>query len=341
MPKIAYKPMKMTPIKKRIITQANEIIAEYHRIGLDLTLRQLYYVFVSREWFPEDWADATTGSKNNERSYDKLGVIIGDARMAGLIDWSAITDRTRNLRKRAEWNTPADLVGVCADQFRIDRWKNQAVRPEVWIEKDALIGVIERPCEDNGVAYFSCRGYTSMSEIWVAAQRIVKNIQAGQKVKIFHFGDHDPSGVDMTRDIWERLSQIVMRDLARLRWLTKETAKAMDERIDAGESAEDVYPFCVQRVALNMDQIEQYNPPPNPAKLTDARAKKYVQKYGNESWELDALDPRVIVELVENHIGSCRDPKLWEVSGTDEDVGRNTFAAIRDRFGDVAQFLSE
>ena len=237
--------------------------------------------------------------------------------------------------------TPADLVGVCADQFRIDRWKEQPIRPEVWIEKDALVGVIERPCEDNGVAYFSCRGYTSMSEIWVAAQRIGKNIMAGQRVAIFHFGDHDPSGVDMTRDIFERIGHIVMRDLARKKWLTKEKAKDMDDRVSAGESIDDVWPFYVQRVALNMDQIEQYNPPPNPAKLTDARAKKYIEKYGTESWELDALNPQVIVDLVETSIGGVRDVKLWESSGDVEDQGRKSFAAIRDRFPEVEKFLAD
>lgn len=341
MPKIAYKSLKMTPMKRKIIEQANDIIAEYQRIGLDLTLRQLYYVFVSREWFPDDWADATTGSKNNEKSYKKLGDIIGDARMAGLIDWNSITDRTRNLRKRSEWDAPTDLIGVCAEQFRIDRWDNQPQRCEVWVEKDALVGVLERPCEENGVAYFSCRGYTSMSEIWVAAQRITKYIKAGQKVTIFHLGDHDPSGVDMTRDIWERLSHIVMRDLARAKWLTKEKAKDMDDRISSGESVDDVYPFCVKRIALNMEQIERYNPPPNPAKMTDARARKYVRKYGDESWELDALDPRTIIELIETSIGSIRDPRLWEESGEREERGRTAFARIRDRFDEVEKFVGE
>lgn len=339
MPRIAYKAMKMTPVKRKIIEQANDIIVEYQRIGLDLTLRQLYYVFVSREWFPEDWADPATGSKNNEKSYKKLGDIIGDARMAGLIDWNSITDRTRNLRKRSEWGAPTDLIGVCAEQFRIDRWENQPQRCEVWVEKDALVGVLERPCEENGVAYFSCRGYTSMSEIWVAAQRLIKYIKAGQKVTIFHLGDHDPSGVDMSRDIEDRLLLIIAKDLVRTKFWTQEDVKRMDAAIQ--KEGTRALPWHIERIALNMDQIEQYNPPPNPAKMTDARARKYVEKYGDESWELDALDPRTIIELIENSIESIKDLDLWEQSGEREERGRTAFARIRDRFDEVEKFVAD
>lgn len=67
----------------------------------------------------------------------------------------------------------------------------------------------------------------------------------------------------------------------------------------------------VRRMALTMDQIEEYEPPPNPAKATDARFAGYAELYGDESWELDALDPSVIVELIQSEVDEIRDPDKW------------------------------
>ncbi len=116
--------------------------------------------------------------------------------------------------------------------------------------------MFEPICEELDVPYFSCRGYTSQSEMWAAAQRLLGYIWAKQRqhVTILHFGDHDPSGIDMTRDIRERLSLFC-----------------------GGEG------FAVRRIALNMDQVRQYDPPPNPAKLTDTRVDAYLRKYGDDS----------------------------------------------------------
>ena len=119
--------------KSRImIMQANEIIEDYQADGLTLTLRQLYYQFVSRGLLP-----------NTQRSYDNLGRTISNARIAGLVDWDAIEDRTRFLRGRNNWNTPAGMIRVNASRYTIDMWEGQEKCVEVWIEKDALIGVIE------------------------------------------------------------------------------------------------------------------------------------------------------------------------------------------------------
>jgi len=158
-------------------------------------------------------------------------------------------------------------VDACARQFRIDKWATQPRRIEVWIEKDALVGVIEGVCTELDVPYFSCRGYTSQSEMWVGAQRLAAHWRkAKQNPLILHFGDHDPSGIDMTRDIQARLQEFSFGT--------------------AG------HPLELRRLALNMDQVELYGPPPNPAKLTDSRCEAYMEEHGNESWELDALEPR-------------------------------------------------
>lgn len=274
MPCICYIKKRFHAKTRKVIQQANEIIAEYAAKGFSLTLRQLYYQLVARDLRPND---------NN--SYKRLGGIISGARRNGDIDWNAIEDRTRFARAKSHWNHPTDILESAAKSFAIDRWADQDYRPQVWIEKDALIGVIEPVCQELDVTYFSCRGYDSDSAIWQAAQEIRRKSNQGtetQETIIFHLGDHDPSGVDMTRDIAERLE------------------------LYTG------FPVPIKRIALNYDQIEMYDPPPNFAKQTDSRTPAYVKKYGPKSWELDALDPDVLADLIRAEINNLVDRPRWE-----------------------------
>lgn len=298
--KILYVPKKFNPQHAGIIDKANQIISDYMGRGLDLTLRQLYYRFIAQDWFPDAWKDPKTGSTNNNKSYDKLGSIISDARRAGKVDWDAIVDRTRNVRRPPAWGGPEDIVAACASQFSIDFWKNQKCRPEVWIEKDALVGVLEVACRPWHCPFFSCRGYTSDSEIWAAAQRLRGHHDKGQTPVVFHLGDHDPSGIDMSRDIQDRIN--------------------MFSRLDGD--------IEVRRIALNMPQIEEFNPPPNPAKTTDARYSKYREKYGDESWELDALDPTYLTELIGGEIAKLVDKAAWDAAVKERDEGRRLLEAV-------------
>lgn len=252
-----------------MIEQANEIIAEYQKQGFDLTLRQLYYQFVARDLI-----------SNKVEEYKRLGTIVSDGRLAGLIDWHAIEDRTRNLQSNSHWDSPADILHACARQYQVDKWAGQKYRPEVWIEKDALVGVISGVCSRLDVPYFSCRGYTSQSEMWNAGQRLGGYVEDDQKPLILHFGDHDSSGIDMSRDIRDRL------------------------RLFMGGTE-------FERLALNMNQVEEFNPPPNPAKIKDPRAKGYIAEFGAESWELDALEPSVLSGLIETTVEQYRDEDLW------------------------------
>ncbi len=270
MPRIKYIDQKLGADKLALIKTANEIIREYEGQGFELTLRQLYYQFVARDLIP-----------NNLRSYKNLGTAINDGRMVGLIDWDHIQDITRELRSKPAWDSPEDVLEAVATQYHIDMWEHQEYRPEVWIEKDAMLGVVERVCRELSVPYFSCRGYTSQSEMWAGAQRLKAHRKHGQVPVVFHFGDHDPSGKDMTRDIVDRL-QLFMGRAVKL-----------------------------ERMALNMDQIEQYQPPPNPAKLTDSRANAYVAEFGDDSWELDALEPKVITGLIRKAVTDLQDKAQW------------------------------
>ena len=263
-----------------IIMTANQIIEEYVAQGYDLTLRQIYYQFVARDIIP-----------NKDSEYKRLGSIINDARLAGLIDWDYIQDRTRNLQSLSHWKSPKEIIDTAAKSYRLDKWKNQPYRIEVWIEKDALVGVIESVCDKYDVPYFSCRGYTSQSEMWRASERM-NNDYEGQETIILHLGDHDPSGIDMTRDIQDRLYIFEVDNIE------------------------------VIRIALNQVQIKKYNPPPNPAKITDSRAVKYIERYGYDSWELDALEPSVITRLIEDNIEKHLDFKRLESVIKKEKAGR-------------------
>lgn len=273
MPRELYVQKDFRAERLALIEKANSIIEEFQAQGFTLTLRQLYYQFVARALLP-----------NTEKSYGKLGTTINAARLAGMLDWDAIEDRTRYVRHLATWTSPAEIVQACSEQYRIDLWDNQKVRCEVWIEKDALVGVIEGVCNRYQVDYYACRGYSSQSEQWRAGKRLARYMDRGQGVVVLHLGDHDPSGVDMTRDNQDRLSMF------------------------AGAPVE------VHRLALNMNQVRRYRPPPNPAKLTDSRVADYLRLYGNKSWELDALDPRVIEQLIESAIRRLIDPVLWDES---------------------------
>lgn len=272
-----------------LIYIANDIIEEYREQGYTLTLRQLYYQFVSRDYIP-----------NTQQSYKNLGSVINDGRLAGMIDWSAIEDRTRNLVKQWHFTSPKDAVEQMRKQYVIDMWDNQTTRMEVWIEKEALVGVISRKCEEWDIPYFACRGYVSQSEMYEAGKRAdMAYHNWGQDTVIVHLGDHDPFGFDMTRDNDDRMS------------------------LFAGEAAP-----LVRRIALNMDQVNQYKPPPNPAKLTDSRARDYIARFGNKSWELDALDPKVINDLIDDAVSEFCDMNAWDEKETQRDEERATLDEI-------------
>jgi len=291
MPKVKYQEFNFSKSSLALIAKCNQIITDYTAQGFQLTLRQLYYQLVSRDIIP-----------NKQTEYKRLGSIVNDARLAGMIDWLAIEDRTRNLQKLRNWQSPAQVVSEGAHQFHVDMWLGQKYRPEVWIEKDALVGVIEPTCDEFDVPFFSCRGYTSQSEMWVGARRLAMYARrGGQTPVIFHLGDHDPSGKDMTRDITERLAMFM-----------------------GGTRLE--------RLALNMDQVREYEPPPNPAKSTDSRFEAYVQEFGDESWELDALEPRVLADLIRTAIEKLIVKKEWKKREEAREEGRNQLQAIADNW---------
>lgn len=282
-----------------VVDKANKIIAEYTQKNLRLTLRQLYYQFVARDFIA-----------NTIKSYKRLGSIINDARLCGLISWHAIEDRTREVQSLAHWESPDHFMKSVAPQFRVDKWQDQEYRPEVWVEKEALAGVMEQVCRRNDIPYLSCRGYTSQSEMWGSAMRLKEFQENGQTPVILHFGDHDPSGIDMSRDILDRLRLFGLKPI-------------------------------FKRLALNMKQIDEYTPPPNPAKTTDSRYASYRDEFGEESWELDALEPTLLIELVQEEVDKLRDDDKYNAWLDYERVGRGQLQNISDNYDDVLKYLKD
>lgn len=283
MPKIRYINKNFHASNLKIIKEANTVIDKYLDEGLRLTLRQLYYQFVNmgEDKMIELGFPLVNGSPHNQKSYNKLGGIINDGRLAGLVNWLAIEDRTRNLESNTHWDNPGQIIGAAARGFYMDKWAGQEFYVEVWIEKEALSGVIESICEKLDVGFLACKGYVSQSEMWKAAKRLQGYYDDGQTPVIIHLGDHDPSGIDMTRDIEDRQGTF---------WA----------------------PTLVKRIALNMDQIEEFNPPPFWAKASDSRSDGYVAKYGEKCWELDALEPRAMSRLIEFTVLRYRDEDIYQ-----------------------------
>lgn len=297
MAKIKYQDIPFRAKARETIAQADAIISEYMAQGYSITLRQLYYQFVARLLCP-----------NKQEEYDRLSVHITNGRRAGLIDWDAIVDETRFLRGPTTWEDPAHIIKSCASQFKINLWEHQKIYAEVWFEKDALLNIFERATNPLRLNIFSCRGYVSDSACWRAAQRLIQQQNEGKQVVVLHFGDHDPSGIDMTRDITERLEMFG----ATPRLLRK---------------------------ALNFDQIKKYNPPPNPAKESDSRFAQYRAEFGVQSWELDSIDPKELVKLVTTQVNKFIDRPQWEKDTAREDYHKETLQLCSDKWPAIDRFL--
>jgi len=196
MAKICFQHKEFRQASLSLIEKCNTILERYNADGYDMTVRQVYYQLVA--------ADEIENSVN---SYDKIQGLLKDARLAGLLDWDYIVDRTRELKRQSSWDSPEDILESVHRSFRMDKWASQIYRPEVWIEKDALSGVFERVCNELSVPLFACKGYTSLSELFETGyRRFASYDEDGQIPYILHFGDHDPSGIDMSRDIVDRVT---------------------------------------------------------------------------------------------------------------------------------------
>jgi len=272
MGKVAYKDIKFKDASLQQLRLCNQIIVQYQTQGFRLTLRQLYYQLVSRDLL-----------SNTERSYKNLGKLLSDGRMAGVVDWDAIEDRLRIPHKISEWQSPADIMDGVMASYRLPRWDNQPHRVELWCEKDALAGVLRPIADQYHVTMMVNRGYSSTSAMKEAADRMVAAGDNGKNRVILYIGDLDPSGEDMVRDIEDRLFLMA-----------------------------DMYGPSVIKLAITEAQVALYNPPPNPAKMSDSRAARFVDKFGQASYEADALPPDVLAQIVRDSLDTYVDQDAWD-----------------------------
>jgi hypothetical protein len=257
-----FKEINFNASSREMIAVCNDIINRYLKQNLRLTLRQLYYQLVTINYI-----------KNQEKSYKNLGRVLSDARLAGEIDWDAIEDRVRVPHLPNEFNGLNHLIETAVNAYRLPRWKKQDHYIELWVEKDAISGVLEPMAKQYHITLMVNRGYSSQSAMYAAAYRFSGAWLKGHRSEqLLYLGDMDPSGEDMVHDIRNRL-----------------------EMFHCGNVE-------VEKIALTMEQVEQYNPPPNPAKTTDSRYESYANEHGTQSWEVDALPPDVLQSLVRENV---------------------------------------
>jgi hypothetical protein len=275
---------KFSPESERLIILITDILDDYEQQGYDLSLRQLYYQLVSKNIV-----------ENTERSYKNVGSLVSDARLAGMIDWNMIKDRGRETLENPHWESPADFLTSVAPQYKINLWENQNSYVEVMVEKQALEGVLEPVCRRLDVPFTANKGYSSSSALYEASKRFLHRYREGKECHVIYLGDHDPSGIDMSRDVEDRLDQFVK--------------VSNGEHFDSEDEFKSV---TMHRVALNMDQVNKLNPPENPAKLSDSRATGYIRKFGTKSWELDAIEPRSLANIVDQAVTDLMDRDQFE-----------------------------
>ena len=286
--KIAYCNQKNLRVDTRILLDnITQVLDDYKEQGYKLTLRQLYYQLVSSDIL-----------ENKVQNYAKLSRILTDARLCGFVDWEIIEDRIRIPQRPSQWDSINELVSAALSQYRKDRHYSQENYVEIWVEKDALSGILEPITRKYHLNLMVNRGYSSITAMWNASQRFQEQIDDNKNCHIIYLGDHDPSGLDMIRDIKDRLATFQIDNLN------------------------------VNQIALTNTQIKKYNPPPNPAKENDPRAKWYIKQFGHVSWELDALKPQVLTTLLESEIKKLLDLQLYNEIIQQEDREKNQLVQL-------------
>lgn len=322
--------------KWEVMNSIIKVCESFQRDGYTLTLRQLYYQLVSKDYIP-----------NHDKVYKKLSSLKDELVYSGRVDWALFEDRGRTASKPFYEESVEEALRFTANEYKLDRQKGQKNHVEVWTEKDAISSILRNVTHPMGVILSVNKGYTSSTAIYTAYSRFIEKIGNGCSVTILYFGDHDPSGLDMIRDIRERLMFMFtngeraydeMDDLWDVDWSDEpvsinEMAHNWSTSID--EDGDEVYSdvvryylndedcisvwddgqeyfddvkaffkhhFEIKQIGLTMSQIREFNPPPNPAKITDPRAKGYVEKFGEVSWEVDALRPQVMERIVKEAI---------------------------------------
>src|SRR5262245_21555874 len=264
---------------------------------------------------------------NTHKTYTYLGATLRDGRLAGLINWDAIEDRTRETQRWMSWADPAERIRAAAEQYAEDPWAEHDVRLFVWIEKAALVNIVEGACSDWSVPYFAVRGYNSLSEMYATGKEFHRLIDAGIRPVVLYLGDHDPSGINMPRMAHQDLTMFANGGI------DTDALRELDIDLDLAQSAAEIEEIEVHRVALNLDQVRDHDLPPNYAKESDRRFPAYMEEFDtNHCWELDALEPTVIDRLLREEIESYVDMRKWRAAKKKEKANRETLSSVAENW---------
>lgn len=260
-------------------------IVQQHR---PMTVRQVFYQATVRGIIDK-----------TEHGYLKIQDDLTKMRRAGTLPYGWLTDSTRMQRSPTTYDDLGQFMRTAAALYRRSLWTDANCQVEVWIEKDALAGVVYPVTQKWDVPLMSARGYASLSFLHSAAEDIAND---GRPAFIYHLGDYDPSGVNAAAKIEETLRDMV-GDRAAIRF---------------------------DRIAVTPDQIELLDLPTRPTKKTDSRAKGF----GSElSVELDAIEPDMLRALVDQKIRRHVDEDQLKVIEAAEESERNFLRTWRDQYG--------
>ena len=254
------------PGYEEIVKASLEVFEQYDTA---ITLRQLYYRLVSRLLIP-----------NTINSYKRLSRILVKARERLDVPINCLEDRSRRILGKGDtgYYSAEEYLKMKLStlhdswkSFSMPMWDDQPNYILISLEKDALSRLVSRIANRYSVRTFPTRGYPSFSYVQQMSSYI-RNKLRGKPTIVLYFGDFDPSGIDIERDLSDRL-----------------------EKYKAGD-------FVVKRVALTSDQIKTYNLPPMPVKRSDARSDSFLAEHGDTSVELDALEPNIFQRMVAKSI---------------------------------------
>ncbi len=233
-----------------------------------MTVRQVFYQATVRALVPKDEA----------KGYRVVQRRLVTLREAGVIPYSWITDNIRLVRRLNRWEDKQAFAQEAAMLYRRDYWSRSEARVEVWLEKDALAGVLfPVVVQEWGLELFVTRGFASVSYLQSAAE---DSRADGRAVFVYVLTDLDPSGVDIARTIAQELPR----------------------------RAHPV-PVTVSRLAVTPEQVERLELPSRPNKKSDTRAKRFEARYGTDSVELDAIPPGLLRQMVSDAIARHAEPE--------------------------------
>jgi len=233
--------------------------------------------------------------EKTEQAYKGLCSHLSKWRRSEEIPWSAFADNTRWHIRQETFNGIHDALKNTVESYRRNLWSTQTFYLEVWVEKDAIAGIVANTANSFGVPVFVARGFASLSSLYSAANTFREATDAGKTAVIYQLGDYDPSGVAAADSVLRAFRDDFKVDLEFI------------------------------RVAVTEEQIRRLDLPTRPVKTSDSRAATWE---GGECVELDSMPPAEIRQLVESCIVQHIDAHEWKTLQKTEELERETLREI-------------